>query len=128
MDISPLKPKYDLPLIAFLYSNLYLLMWMLNACSRSTIFHYSCLIYMLKPYWTVYSLLSVWVDKLSSTHAMMLWIVAELEYMKENVVAIKIAYGQLTYEYMEENVRYTGKDLLGKIIISRLNLLCALVC
>lgn len=39
---------------------------------------------------------------------------AQAEYMKHNAAALKVVYGQLTYEYMKERVTYTVPDLIGE--------------
>ena len=35
--------------------------------------------------------------------------------MRDNFVVLKLVYGSLTYDYIEEEVMYTGKDFIGKI-------------
>ena len=34
--------------------------------------------------------------------------------MSENYAVMKIGFGSLSYEYIEEEVMYTGEDFLGK--------------
>ena len=34
--------------------------------------------------------------------------------MRDNFVVLKLVYGSLTYDYIEEEVMYTGKDFIGK--------------
>ena len=41
--------------------------------------------------------------------------VGNVEYMKENIAVLKIAYGQLNYDYIEEKVLYSGRDLIGEL-------------
>lgn len=44
-------------------------------------------------------------------------IVAELKRLQESVVIVKIHYGELTYDYMEEVVRYNGWDVIGNYVM-----------
>ena len=34
--------------------------------------------------------------------------------MKNNYAMIRIMFGEMTYEYIEETVTYSGYDLIGK--------------
>ena len=34
--------------------------------------------------------------------------------MRDNFVVLKLVYGSLTYDYIEEEVMYTGKDFIGE--------------